>query len=94
MPLHPFQNNQGYAGAHGDSYNSGTIPAAGPLKSDMRVRAFRSEQKPAYCSTQHFDTNGRVISVCVGRKTPSKLVLLDPDSMDVLAQFELPDVSP
>ncbi len=93
MPLHPFQNNQGYAGAHGDSYNSGTIPAAGPLKSDMRVRAFRSEQKPAYCSTQHFDTNGRVISVCVGRKTPSKLVLLDPDSMDVLAQFELPPMA-
>jgi len=93
MPSHPFQSNQGYAGAHGDSYNSGTIPAAGPLKSDMRVRAFRSKQKPAYCSTQHFDANGRIISVCVGRKTSSRLVLLDPDSMNILAQYELPPMA-
>jgi len=88
MPLHPFQNNKGYAGAHGDSYNSGTIPAAGPLGRNLRVTAFCSEQKPAYCSTQHFDAKGPVINVCVGRKTPSRLVLLDPDTMHVLAEYE------
>ncbi len=93
MPAHPFQNNQGYAGAHGDSYNSGTIPATGPLRGDMRVRAFRPERKPAYCSTQHFDTRGRVISVCVGRQTPSSLVLLDPEGLQVLAEYELPPMA-
>ncbi|MFV8816924.1 hypothetical protein [Haliea sp. E17] len=93
MPAHPYQNNDGYAGAHGDSYNSGTIPAAGPLRSDMQVHAYRSKQKPAYCSTQHFDPRGRVISVCVGRQTPSSLVLLDAASMDVLAQYELPPMA-
>jgi len=93
MPLHPFQNNKGYAGAHGDSYNSGTIPAAGPLGRNLRVTAFRSEQKPAYCSTQHFDAKGRVISICVGRKTPSRLVLLDPDTMHILAEYELPPMA-
>ncbi len=92
-PAHPHQNNEGYAGAHGDSYNSGTIPAAGPLGRNLRIAAFRSDHKPAYCSTQHFDAKGRVISVCVGRKTPSKLVLLDPATMNVLAQHELPPMA-
>ena len=92
-PPHPHQNNEGYAGAHGDSYNSGTIPAAGPLGKNLRITAFRSEPKPAYCSTQHFDANGRVISVCVGRNNPSTLVLLDPDDMKVLAQHELPPMA-
>ena len=90
MPAHPFQNNNGYSGAHGDSYNSGIIPAAGPLGKNLNVKAFLSEPRPAYCSTQHFDAKGRVISVCVGRSTPSKLVLLDPDTMQPLDIVELP----
>ena len=89
-PSHPFQNNDGYAGAHGDSYNSGTIPAAGPLGRNMQVRAFRSDQAPAYCSTQHFDAKGRIISVCVGRQMPSKLILLDPVTLNILDEQELP----
>ncbi len=90
MPSHPYQNNAGYAGAHGDSYNSGTLPAAGPLGIDMQVNAFRAEQAPAYCSTQHFDPRGRVITVCVGMTTPTHLLLLDPETMNVLSDYELP----
>lgn len=93
IPSHPFQNNASYAGAHGDSYNSGTLPVAGPLGKDLQVRAFRSGQRPAYCSVQHFDSRGRVITVCVGRKTPTRLLLLDPDSMEVLDQYELPPMA-
>lgn len=93
MPSHPYQNNDGYAGAHGDSYNSGTLPVSGPLGVDIQVRAYRSEQAPAYCSVQHFDPKGRVITVCVGRKTATKLLLLDPNTMGVLDQYELPPMA-
>ncbi len=93
MPAHPFQNNAGYAGAHGDSYNSGTLPVSGPLGKDVQIGAYRSEQAPAYCSVQHFDKKGRVITVCVGRKDPTWLLLLDPDTMAVLDKYELPPMA-
>lgn len=90
MPPHPYQDNRGYAGAHADSYNSGVIPAAGPLGRDLTVRAYRLSHAPAFCSTQHFDARGRIITVCVGRREPTRLLLLDPDSFDVLAERDLP----
>ncbi|WP_317932576.1 hypothetical protein [Halioxenophilus sp. WMMB6] len=93
MPAHPYQNNNGYAGAHADSYNSGTIPAAGPLGKDLQVNAYRVEQHPAYCSVQHFDAKGRVITVCVGRKTATKLLLLEPETMGLLDEYELPPMA-
>ncbi|KHK90389.1 SMP-30/gluconolactonase/LRE family protein [Novosphingobium malaysiense] len=93
MPKHPFQNNDGYAGAHADSYNSAVIPAAGPLSKDTTIHAYRSKQVPAFCSTQHFDSKGRVITLCVGTHNPGKLLLLDPATLDVLAEQQLPPMA-
>ncbi len=90
MPRHPVQDNRGYAGAHGDSYNSGVIPAAGPLGKDVQVYSRMAGGGPNLCSTQHFDLKGRVVTVCVGRKEPSRLLLLDPAALDILAVHELP----
>ncbi len=38
-PLHPIQSNIGYAGAHGDSYNSGVMPQAAPLGNQLVVHS-------------------------------------------------------
>jgi hypothetical protein len=93
MPAHPYQDNRGYAGAHADSYNSGVIAASGPVGGELEVHAYRTEQKPGFCSTQHFDLKGRVISICVGMKQPGKLVLLSPDNLEVLAEEPLPPMA-
>ena len=93
MPRHPYQDNRGYAGAHGDSYNSGVLAAAGPLGKELKIAAFRTEHAPAFCSTQHFDHKGRIITVCVGRNKPTKLLLLDPESFEVLAEHRLPPMA-
>ena len=93
MPLHPIQDNGGYAGAHGDSYNSGVIPAAGPLGRELEIHSRITAAGPTYCSTQHFDAKGRIVTVCVGRREPTKLLLLDPAGLEVLATHELPPMA-
>lgn len=90
MPAHPFQDNRGYSGAHADSYNSGVIAASGPLGKNLDVHAYRTKQKPGFCSAQHPDKKGRIISICVGWNQPGTLVLLSPDNLEVLAEHSIP----
>lgn len=93
LPPHPLQDNRGYAGAHGDSYNSGVIAAAGPLGNNLQVSSRIAGRLQASCSTQHFDRAGRVITACVGPVGKSKLLLLDPRDLAVLAEHDLPAMS-
>lgn len=93
MPPHPFMNNHGYAGAHGDGYNSHAMPQAGPLGNSLRVDAYHASTAPSLCSTQNFDDKGRIVTVCVGRKTPSKLLLLDAKDLHPVAETDLPSMS-
>ena len=89
MPRHPYQDNNGYAGAHGDSYNSGVMPHAGPLGLDPQVMSRMTSALFSGCSTQHFDNRGRVVTICVGF-TGSRLLLLDAADLSILAAKELP----
>jgi len=93
MPLHPVQDNRGYSGAHGDSYNSGVIPAAGPLGKNLQVYSRMFGEGPAFCSTQQFDLKGRIVTVCVGSAGPTKLLLLDSNALEILAVHELPPMA-
>ena len=92
LPGHPVQDNRGYAGAHADSYNSGVIPASGPLGRGLEVHSRMAGAGPTLCSTQHFDARGRVITVCVGMGTTSQLLLLDPQDLSILATKQLPSM--
>ncbi len=88
MPPHPIQDNNGYAGAHGDSYNSGVMSASGPLGDRPKTLTRMTGTLFSGCSTQHFDSRGRIITVCVGL-TESHLLLLDPQNLEILADREL-----
>jgi hypothetical protein len=89
---HPIQNNMGYAGAHGDSYNSGVMPQAGPLGKQLEVHSRMMGSTFSGCSTQHFDPRGRVVTMCVGF-TGSRLLLLDPDDLSILAERDMPPMA-
>lgn len=93
MPVHPYQNNDGYSGAHGDSYNSHAVKATGPTGAEVSVVSYDPIEKPSLCSTQSFDAKGRVITVCVGQRTASRLLLLDPETLQPLATYELPPMA-
>jgi hypothetical protein len=92
MPLHPFQDNRGMAGAHADSYNSGVVPFSGPTGNQVFTRSRMMSALFSGCSTQNFDPQGRLISVCVGLHK-GYLVLMNPDDLSVLAKTELPPMS-
>ena len=91
-PPHPTQNNIGYAGAHGDSYNSGVMPQAGPLGGSLVVHSRMTGSTFSGCSTQHFDSRGRVVTMCVGF-LGSHLLLLDPSDLSILAEQSMPPMA-
>jgi len=92
MPTHPHLNNKGYAGAHADSYNSGIQHDSGPLGVNPVIHSRMVSWELGACSTQAFDSKGRVVSAGVGFIS-SKLVLLDPENLTILATETLPPFS-
>jgi hypothetical protein len=82
---------------HRDSWNSDTGNVAAPLGREPAVLSStladaREDQDPNSifnCSTQFFDSHGRVITVCFS-PTQATVVLADPDTLKVLASYPLP----
>lgn len=85
-PRHPFMAANGHSNLHDDAYQSDAGPTAGPLgRSPEVVSTFFSQE----CASVTFDVQGRILTVCVGVADVT-LRLLDPATLDVLAQYALP----
>ena len=89
-PQHPFMAANGRSNLHGDAYMSDTHSVSGPLGRDMERH---STFFAADCASVTFDRAGRIVTICVGLDGP-RLVLLDPDTLALLAQFPLPPRQP
>ncbi|MGZ4579899.1 MAG: hypothetical protein ACXVXG_04625 [Nocardioidaceae bacterium] len=85
-PRHPFMAANDRSNLHDDAYPSdaGTVP--GPLGRSPRVTSTMFTQE---CASVTFDRRGRLLTVCVGAATVD-LRLLDPHTLDVLADYPLP----
>jgi hypothetical protein len=89
-PRHPFMAPNGKSEVHSDAYQSDTNSWSGPLGRNMqRVSSFQS----AECGSHTFDSRGRIVTICVGLEGP-RLLMLDPDTLDVIAAFPLPPRQP
>jgi hypothetical protein len=89
-PRHPFMAENGRSNIHDDAYMSGTYTFTGPLGRDMeRLSTFFA----ADCASVTFDRAGRIVTICVGLDGP-RLVMLDPRTLDLLAEFPLPPRQP
>jgi hypothetical protein len=85
-PRHPFMAANGRSNLHDDAYQSDAGVAAGPLGRDPEVASTLFTQE---CASVTFDSRGRLVTVCVGLATVT-LRLLDPRTLDVIADYELP----
>src|SRR4051794_12791514 len=85
-PRHPFMAPNGRSNIHDDGFQSDSYWIPGPLGRDMSVV---SSAQFADCASVTFDSRGRVVTVCVGVDGP-RLVLMDPKTLDTLAQMSLP----
>src|SRR5687767_6295245 len=62
-PRHPFMAPNGRSNIHVDAYMTDANAAAGPLGRDMRRT---STFQVADCASVTFDSEGRIVSICVG----------------------------
>jgi hypothetical protein len=89
-PRHPFMAANGRSNLHDDAYMTDTYAGTGPLGHDMeRLSTFFA----ADCASVTFDRAGRIVTICVGLDGP-RLVMLDPRTLDLLAEFPLPPRQP
>lgn len=91
-PQHPFLAPNGRSGMHADAAGSGTHPYAGPLGRNPEVTSEKIAPVGGECATATFDAAGRLITVC-GTFTGFLLKLLDPRTLDTLAEYKLPQRS-
>ncbi|MEV6398702.1 hypothetical protein AB0M39_28645 [Streptomyces sp. NPDC051907] len=91
-PQHPFLAPNGRSGMHADAAGSGTHPYSGPLGRDPQVTSEKIAPIGGECATATFDAAGRLITVC-GTFTGFLLKLLDPRTLDTLAEYRLPQRS-
>lgn len=89
VPPHPFMAEHGTSCMHADPYTTNTYAWPGPLGHDPEVSSRSMGFVGGECPTVNFDGEGRIVTVCVRGRTPS-LLLLDPDSLRVIARRRLP----
>jgi hypothetical protein len=89
VPPHPYMAQHGASCMHVDPFTTNTYAWSGPLGRDPEVDSRSMGFIGGECPTINFDAQGRIITVCVQSRQPS-LVLLDPNTLDVLARHELP----
>jgi hypothetical protein len=75
---------------HDDAYQTDTYQGIGPLGHDISVT---STMFAAECGSVTFDGQGRIVTVCVGIAGPT-LRMLDPKTLDTLAEQPLPPRDP
>ena len=86
VPRHPFMAPNDRSNIHDDAYQTDTYVGAGPVG---RTPAVRSTLQGAECASLTFDSQGRMVTICVGVEGPV-LTMIDPVTLDTLALFPLP----
>lgn len=85
----PYLAEEGVNGMHGNTYNTDTYDYAGPLGKNPVVKSRSLNTFGGLAATTVFDSKGRLICIS-GGLAGFKLLLLDPDSLEVLASTTLP----
>ncbi|MFJ9037276.1 hypothetical protein ACIRF8_11890 [Streptomyces sp. NPDC102406] len=86
---HPFLAANGRSGMHADAWGSGTYPWSGPAGHAPDVTSEKMAALGGECATVTFDKAGRIVTVC-GTFTGFLVKLLDPHSLETLAEYALP----
>lgn len=91
VPQHPHLAAGATSNMHNDAYATDAYPGPGPLGNDLEVTSatYGIEE----CATMAFDSQGRIVALCGGLEG-SRMMLLDPDTLDVLAAHPLPPRKP
>ena len=89
VPQHPYLAKEGTNGMHGNSYNTGTYDYMGPLGVDPVVKSRSMNVFGGLVATCMFDSQGRIMCIS-GNVVGFRLLLLDADTLEILAETRLP----
>jgi hypothetical protein len=85
LPSNPFMAPNGRNNIHDDPYMTDTYAVSGPLGDGSEPSALFTRE----CGSITFDSQGRIVTICVGLDRPV-LALLEPHTLAVLAAMPLP----
>lgn len=89
VPQHPYLALEGTNGMHGNSYNTGTYDYMGPLGINPVVNSLSLNVFGGLVATLTFDSQGRIMCVS-GNVVGFRLLLIDADTLEILAETRLP----
>jgi hypothetical protein len=84
-PQNPFMAPNGRSNIHNDAYMTDTYAVSGPLGDGPEISSLFARE----CASVTFDSQGRIVTICVGLDRPV-LALLDPHTLQTLAAMPLP----
>jgi len=84
-PQNPFMAPNGRSNIHDDAYMTDTYTVSGPLGDGPETSSLFARE----CASITFDSQGRIVTICVGLDRPV-LALLDPHTLQTLAAMPLP----
>ncbi len=88
IPHNPFMAANGNSGVHNDAWQTDAYSRSGPLGRSPSV--FSTGMGGRVCITLTFDSRGRIVASCVTVLLGPQLYILDPKTLDTLAQYPLP----
>ena len=87
VPTNPYMSPNGTSNIHNDTYMTDAYRWSGPIGRDTKVT---SGVAGGECASIAFDSRGRLVAVCIAGSVASKLTLIHPDTLKVLARLTLP----
>ena len=89
IPQHPYLAPEGTNGMHGNGYNTDTYDYMGPLGINPVVKSRSMNVFGGLVATLMFDSQGRIMCIS-GNVVGFRLLLIDADSLEILAETRLP----
>lgn len=86
---HPYLAAEGRNGMHANSYNTGAYSFMGPLGIDPVIKSKSMNLFGGLVATLMFDSQGRMMCIS-GNVLGFRLLLIDPENFDILAETRLP----
>ncbi|RMF16009.1 MAG: hypothetical protein D6761_06945 [Candidatus Dadabacteria bacterium] len=86
---HPWLSDSAGSNMHVDGRATDRTPLAGPVGIEPEVASRALGVLGGQCASANFDRHGHILAVCVNFTRP-RLLMIDPESLAVLARLDLP----
>lgn len=88
-PQNPFLAKNPFSNIHNDTWMTDAYPGAGPTGRNPITAS--GSGGAGICATLATDSHGRLVSVCPSIIAPPQARIIDPDTLETIATYDLPD---